>query len=180
MLIDWSAGRKEVLEQLVPAVYQELRRLAAGYLRRQPPGHTLTATALVHEAYLRLVDQAAVSWHSRTQFFGIAANLMRQILMQHARRRQAAKRGGGSQSRLSLDEAMYWSDERAADFVALDDALNRLAALDPQKSRIVELRFFAGLTIEETAEVLAVSPMTVKREWNMAKAWLYKRMKDEG
>jgi RNA polymerase sigma factor (TIGR02999 family) len=172
MLVAWSNGRQEVLEELMPLVYDELRRLAAHYLRHERPDHTLQPTALVHEAYLRLVDQTQVRWQNRAHFFGIAANLMRQILVNHALSHRASKRGGTA-IKLTLDEAAGLSKQRDVDLVALDDALTRLAALDPQQGRTVELRFFGGLTIEETAEVLRVSPATVKREWTMAKAWLH-------
>jgi len=161
-----------VLEELMPLVYDELRRLAAHYLRHERPDHTLQPTALVHEAYLRLVDQTQVRWQNRAHFFGIAANLMRQILVNHALSHRASKRGGTA-IKLTLDEAAGLSKQRDVDLVALDEALTRLAALDSQPSRIVELRFFGGLSIEETAEVLRISPATVKREWTMAKAWLH-------
>src|SRR5947209_10527350 len=157
---------------LLPVVYAELRRLAEVYLRRERPGHTLQPTALVHEAHLRLVDQTQVRWQNRAHFLGVAAQMMRRILVDHARGQRAEKRGGEIQ-KLSLDENIDVSGERAADLVALDEALERLAELDPQKSRIVELRFFGGLSVEETAEVLGVSAPTVKRQWRMAKAWLY-------
>lgn len=172
MLVEWSNGHQEVLEQLMPLVYDELRRLAAYYFYRERSDHTLQPTALVHEAYLRLVDQTKVRWQNRAHFFGIAAHLMRQILVNHALSHRAAKRGGTA-LRLTLDEAAGFSKEQGLDLVVLDEALTRLAALDPQQSRTVELRFFGGLTIEETAEVLRISPATVKREWTMAKAWLH-------
>ena len=156
----------------MPLVYDELRRLAERYLRHERPNHTLQATALVHEAYLRLVDQTQVEWQNRAHFFGVAANLMRQILVNHALSHQAAKRGGNAY-KLSHNEAASVSKEPDVDLEALDDALNTLAAIDPQQSRIVELRFFGGLTIEETAQVLGISPATVKREWTVAKAWLH-------
>jgi RNA polymerase sigma factor (TIGR02999 family) len=164
-----------VLGQLLPLVYHELRRLAERHLRREAPGHTLQATALVHEAYLRLVDQQQVTWQSRAHFFGVAANLMRQILMQHARAKHAEKRGG-QQRKLYLDEAGVIAAGQDLDLVALDDALNDLAAVAPRQSRVVELRFFGGLSVEETAAVLDISPATVKREWNMAKAWLHREI----
>jgi RNA polymerase sigma factor (TIGR02999 family) len=172
ILLEWSNGRQEVLHELMPLVYDELRRLAAHYLRREHPDHTLQPTALVHEAYLRLVDQTQVRWQNRAHFFGIAANLMRQILVNQALNHQAAKRGGTA-FRLTLDEAAALPKERDIDLVGLDEALTRLAALDPQQGRVVELRFFGGLTIEEAAEVLRISPATVKRDWTMAKAWLH-------
>ncbi len=179
LLLKWSDGDREALDQLMPLVYTELRRLADRYLRRERPGHTLQATALVHEAYVQLVDQRNVRWQNRAHFFGVAANLMRQILVQYARSHHAAKRGG-SGYKLSLDEAAGVSKEPDVDLVALDDALNTLAAIDPQQSRIVELRFFGGLTIEETAQVLGISPATVKREWTVAKAWLHSEISKGG
>ena len=172
LLVDWSNGRQEALAELLPVVHAELRRVARRSLRRERPDHTLSGTALVNEVYLQLVDQRAVRWQNRAHFFGIAANLMRQILVQHARRHQTAKRGGG-QYVLALEEGAAVSTERSVDLVALDDALRDLAERDVRKSRIVELRFFAGLSTEETAEVIGVSPRTVKREWRLAKAWLY-------
>jgi len=172
MLLEWSNGHQEVLEELMPLVYDELRRLAAHHLRRERPDHTLQPTALVHEAYLKLVDQTQVRCQSRAHFFGIAANLMRQILVNHALAHRATKRGGTA-IKLTLEEAVGVSKEEGVDLVALDQALSRLAALDPQQSQVVELRFFGGLTIEEAAEVLRVSPATVKREWTLAKAWLH-------
>jgi len=171
-LLDWSNGNKEALDKVIPLVYDELRRLADHYLRRERPDHTLQPTALVHEAYLRLVDQTNVRWQSRAHFFGITANLMRQILVNHALSRRAAKRGGEA-SKLSLDEAGGLSQERDVDLVALDEALAHLATFDRRQSRIVELRFFGGLTVEEAAEVLGISPATVKRDWTVAKAWLH-------
>jgi RNA polymerase sigma factor (TIGR02999 family) len=156
-------------------VYQELRRLAHHYMRRESPGHTLQTSGLVNEAFLRLVDQRDVQWQNRAHFFGIAAQMMRRILVDYARSRRYAKRGGGV-PHLSLDEALIVSDERTAEVVALDETLQRLAEIDPRKSRIVELRFFGGLSIEETAEVLAVSPGTVMRDWTLAKAWLRREM----
>jgi len=152
-------------------VYEELRRLAHQCIRRERPGHTLQTSALLNEAYLRLVDQKNIHWQDRAHFFGIAARLMRQVLVDYARKRGYAKRGGDAH-RVPLDEAMIVSAERAADVVALDDALKSLAEIDPRQSQIVELRFFGGLSIEETAEVLAVSPGTVMRDWTLAKAWL--------
>jgi RNA polymerase sigma factor (TIGR02999 family) len=175
LLLDWSNGNKEAVNKLIPLVYNQLRGLANHYLRRERPNHTLQATALIHEAYLRLVDQTNVHWQNRAHFFGIAANLMRQILVNHALSHNSAKRGGGAY-KLSLDEAVGLSKERDVDLVALDEALTRLAALDSRQGRIVELRFFGGLTIEETAEVLGISPATVKREWTTAKAWLYREI----
>ena len=158
----------------MPVVYAELKRLARWHLARER-GHTLQPTALVHEAYLKLVDQRAVEWQNRAHFFGIAARLMRRIVMQRARRTRAAKRGGGAVD-VSIDDATILSDERAADLIALDDALTRLAAMDPRQSRIVELRFFGGLSVEEIGAVLGISAGTVKREWRTAKAWLHKEV----
>jgi RNA polymerase sigma-70 factor, ECF subfamily len=166
-----SQGDEEALDKLLPLVYAELRKLASRYLRRERPDHSLQATALVHEAYLRLIGQE-VSWQNRAHFFGVAAEMMRRILIDNARKHQAAKRGSGG-VKLSLDEALDMADEKAAELVALDDALKALAVFDEQKSRIVELRFFGGLSIEETAEVLGLSTATVVRQWKMAKAWLY-------
>ena len=175
LLVDWGNGDRQALEKLTPLVYQELKRLAARYLRRERREHTLQSTALVHEAWLRLIDQNHVHWQNRAQFFGIAAEMIRRILIDHARNRQAAKRGDGA-IKLSLDEALGAPDRRDFDLVALDDALGDLAKLDPKQGKLVELRFFAGLSIEESAEVLGVSPATVKREWAVAKAWLYREL----
>lgn len=171
MLRDWRNGDQEALGKLIPMVYDELRRQAAGYLRRERSGHTLQTTALIHEAYLRLINQQNIDWQNRAHFYAIAARLMRQILVDHARKRQATKRGG-SGLKIPLEEAMVISSGRDVDLVALDEALTRLAALDPQQSRIVELRYFSGLSVEETAEALGVSSRTVRRDWNVAKAWL--------
>jgi RNA polymerase sigma factor (TIGR02999 family) len=165
------------LEDLLPGVYAELRRLAEAYLSRERPDHTLQPTALVHEAYLRLVDQRSVDWRNRAHFFGTAAEMMRRILVNHAHARRSVKRGG-DMPRLALDDAVGFYEERDLDLVALDDALRELALLDARQSRVVELRFFAGLTIEETAEVLAISPATVKREWCLARAWLRREIRD--
>ncbi|MGH9935201.1 MAG: sigma-70 family RNA polymerase sigma factor [Blastocatellia bacterium] len=178
LLVAWSDGDQAALEQLAPLVYSELRRLARRHLGRERQGHTLQTTALVHEAYIRLIDQQEVRWQNRAHFFAIAAQMMRRILVDYARARNYAKRGGGAQM-VSLDEAMEVSDERAADVIALDDALAALAGLDQRKSRIIELRFFGGLSIEETAEVLGLSPGTVMREWTFAKAWLRREI-DKG
>jgi RNA polymerase sigma factor (TIGR02999 family) len=171
LLVKVSQGDSAALDELLPLVYGELRRLADRYLRRERADHTLQATALVNEAYLRLVDQN-VPWQNRAHFFGVAAEMMRRILVDHAREHKAQKRGSGG-IKLSLDEAINMSDERATDLIALDEALSALAEFDPQKSRIVELRFFAGLSIEETAKVLGIGTATVIRQWRMAKAWLY-------
>jgi RNA polymerase sigma factor (TIGR02999 family) len=175
LLQAWGGGDHAALDQLVPIVYEELHRQAQRYLQRENPGHTLQTTALVHEAYLRLVDQRQARWQNRAQFFGIAAQLMRRILVDHARRHQAAKRGG-SAIQVPLDEGGVPAVESDVDLVALDDALTRLARLDPQQARVVELRYFTGLGIEETAVALGISPATVKREWAMARAWLRREL----
>jgi RNA polymerase sigma factor (TIGR02999 family) len=179
LLVEWGKGDRSALEKLTPLVYEELKRLATRYLRRERREHTLQSTALVHEAWLRLIDQKHVHWQNRAQFFGIAAEMIRRILIDHARNRQAAKRGDGA-LKLTLDDALAAPDIRDLDLVALDDALQDLAKFDPQQSRMVELRFFAGLSIEESAEVLGVSPATVKREWAAARAWLYRELRDRG
>src|SRR6202521_375319 len=175
LLKEISSGNRDALAKLVPVVYDELRRLAAYYLRQERSDHTLQATALVHEAYLRLVDQRHMDWNNRNHFFGVAAHLMRRILLMHAREHRAAKRGGAAQ-KISLDETAIFSQAQADDLVFLDELLNRLATLDPQQERIVEMRFFAGLSVEETAELMGISPATVKRDWAMAKAWLAREM----
>jgi RNA polymerase sigma factor (TIGR02999 family) len=172
LLQQWGGGRREALDQLLPVIYGELRRLAASYLRRERANHTLQATALVHEAFLKLVDQRDVRWQNRAHFFGIAAQMMRRILVDHARAHGASKRGAGERP-VSFDEALVVAPAFDVDLLALDEALTRLAAIDPQQCRVVELRFFGGLTIEETAEVLHISPATVGREWTLARAWLY-------
>ena len=171
-----SEGDKSVLHQLVPVVYGELRRLASSYMRHERPDHTLQTTALVHEAYLQLVGQERAHWGNRGQFFGVAAQLMRRILVDHARAHNAAKRGGIS-SKFSLDEAMVMAKERGGDLLAIEELLTRLAAIDPQQARVVELRFFAGLSVEETAQALAISDRTVKRDWAMAKAWIQRELR---
>jgi RNA polymerase sigma factor (TIGR02999 family) len=177
MLADWSNGDQKALDQLMPLVYDELRRLAASYLRRERPDHTLQPTALVHEAYFRMVDQKDVDWQNRAHFFGIAAQMMRRILVDHARSHLYAKRGGGAK-KLSLDEAIQLPEQEPdVDLATLDEALTKLEALDPRQSRIIELRYFGGLSIEATAEVLKISPATVKREWNTARAWLHREMR---
>jgi len=178
LLIDWGKGDKEALDKLVPLVYEELHRQAARYLRHERVGHTLQTTALIHEAYVRLVDQRNVHWQNRAHFFGIAAQMMRRILVDHARTKKRAKRGG-SDIRISFTEAALKTPDRNLDIVALDEALERLAEIDEQQSRIVELRFFSGLTVEETAEVLSISTATVKRDWSMAKAWLHREVSGE-
>ena len=178
LLVAWSDGDAAARDELMPLVYEELRRLAHRYMGRERTGHTLQTSALVNEAYLRLIDQSRVKWQNRAHFFGIAAQMMRRILVDYARSRGYAKRGGDARQ-VSLDEAAVVSEERATEVVALDDALKCLAEIDVRKSQIVELRFFGGLSIEETAEVLAVSPGTVMRDWTLAKAWLRREMTPE-
>lgn len=176
MLVDWSNGDQEALNRLMPVVYDELRRQAARYLRRERPGHTLQTTSLIHEAYLKLVDQKHVRWQNRAHFFAVSAQLMRRILVDYARGRGRAKRGGPA-PQLSLEEAfMVGAEASGVNLLELDEALSRLAILDERQSRLVELRYFSGLSIEETAEVLGVSPATVKNDWNSAKAWLHREM----
>jgi len=171
LLAAWGRGDRAALDELIPLVYGELRRLAHLYTGRESPGHTLQTSALVNEAYLRLAGQANPHWQNRAHFYAICAQLMRQILVDYARRRRAVKRGAG-EARVPLDEGLIVSAERAADVVALDEALARLAEFDPRQNQIVELRFFGGLSVEETAEVLGVSPGTVMRDWTLVKAWL--------
>jgi RNA polymerase sigma factor (TIGR02999 family) len=170
LLLDWSHGDQSALDQLMPLVYDELRRLAHRHMSRERADHTIQTTALVNEAYLRLVEQKDVHWQNRAHFFAIAAQMMRRILIDYAR-----KRGGGA-PHVSLEEAAVLTEERAANLIALDDALNSLAALDPQQCRVVELKFFGGLTTEETAEVLGLSVDKVKREWSTAKLWLFRKL----
>jgi RNA polymerase sigma factor (TIGR02999 family) len=171
LLTKWSSGDKAALDELIPLVYPELRRLARAYMRREDTGHTLQTSALINEAYLRLVNQQDVEWQNRAHFYAVAAQVMRHILVDHARKYRYAKRGGGAEH-VALDELAVVCDERATELIALDDALNRLATLDQRKSQIVELRFFGGLTVEETAEVMKLAPITIMREWRAAKAWL--------
>jgi RNA polymerase sigma-70 factor (ECF subfamily) len=179
LLVRWSRGEPEALDRLMPVIYAECRRIAAQQLRKEHRDHTLDPTALVHELYLRLVDQRHATWANRTQFFGVAAQLMRRVLVDYARARHADKRGG-SATFVSLAEAADTPDDsRVADVLAIDEALERLAAFDPEQVRIIELRFFAGLTVEETARVVGRSPRTVKREWRLAKAWLYRELRPE-
>jgi RNA polymerase sigma factor (TIGR02999 family) len=174
LLARWNAGDEEAFRALVPLVYHELRRIAHRHLQKERPSHTLQSTALVHEAYLRLNQQGAAHPENRAHFFAMASELMRQILVDYARSRRAAKRGGGQE--LTLEDATYSVKNKSVDLIALDDALSELAKLDPQQSRIVELRFFGGLSIEETSQVLGISPATVKREWATARAWLHHEM----
>ena len=172
LLLAWSGGRREALDDLIPVVYKDLRRLAAGYMRREPAGHALQPTALVSEAYLRLIDQRRVKWRNRAHFFGVAAGMMRRILVDHARRRRAERRGRDWE-RVTLTGLDVAANEPSQlDVLALHESLERLAVFDPQQARIVELRYFAGLTIDEAAEVVGVSEATVAREWTIAKAWL--------
>lgn len=176
LLRNWRDGDEVARDQLMVVVYEELRRQAERYLRRERPDHTLQPTALVHEAYLQLIDQSRVNWENRAHFFGAAARLMRRILVDHARAHQAEKRGGGGE-KLALDEALCVPEGKDLDILALNDALDELARLDTQQSQIVELRYFGGLSIEETATVLNISPATVKREWSMAKVWLHHQIR---
>jgi RNA polymerase sigma factor (TIGR02999 family) len=175
LLVQWSGGDPEALDALIPLVYQELRRVARYYLKQEKQSHTLSSTALVHEAYLRLVNQKDVTWQNRAHFFGVAAQMMRRILVDHARHHGYAKRGGGVLT-LALEEALATPQRRELNLVALDDALDSLAKLDDRQRRMVELRFFGGLSIEETSEVLGVSVPTVKREWASARAWLFREI----
>lgn len=174
-LIAGSAGDAQAFESLLPLVYEELHRQAVRFFRRERAGHTLQPTALVNEVYLRLINQQEVSWQNRAQFFGIAAQMMRRILVSHARGREAQKRGGAAQH-ITLAEELASAPQRDVNLLALDDALTRLEMLDPDKSRMVELRFFSGLSVEETAEVMGVSPRTIDRQWQMAKAWLHREI----
>jgi RNA polymerase sigma-70 factor (ECF subfamily) len=171
LLIKWSKGDKAALDELMPVIHSELRRLARRYMGRERPGHTLQTTALINEAYLRLVDQQGVVWQDRAHFFAVAAQIMRHILVDHARKYQSDKRGAGAQ-KIPLDDVVVANQQKAAELVALDEALEALAAFDPRQSQIVELRFFGGLTVDETAEVMKIAPITVMREWRIAKAWL--------
>jgi len=178
LLLAWTNGDRDALEDLVPVVYGELRRIAARYFNHERPDHTLQATALVHEAYFKLIDQDHARWQNRAQFFGVAAQLMRRILVDHARTHLAAKRGGGL-TPITLVDVAGASSSRGIDVIALDDALTRLASLYPEQGRLVELRYFGGLTIEETGEAMGISPATVKRQWTVARAWLLRDMKGE-
>lgn len=178
LLSRWRGGDRAALDALIPLVYRELHRLAHSYLRRERPAHTLQSTALVHEVYVRMVGQPLPEFQNRAHFFAVAAQIMRQILVDYARSHRADKRGGGNYQ-LTLDEAVALPEQGDVDLIALDDALKSLAEMDPQQSRIVELRFFAGLSIEDTSEVLGVSPATIKRSWTSARAWLYREMTRE-
>jgi len=179
LLMAWSQGEQAALEKLMPLVYQELRRVAKRYLGRERAGHTLQTTALVNEAYLRLIDVSQVEWQNRAHFFAVSAQLMRRILVDHARSHNYLKRGGEAHH-VPLEEAAVFSAEQAPDLLALDEALVSLAAIDQRKSRVVELRFFGGLSVAETAEVLKVSPRTVLSDWSLAKAWLLREISGEG
>jgi RNA polymerase sigma factor (TIGR02999 family) len=175
LLVQWGNGNDSVLDEMLPVIYDELRRLAAYHLKRERKSHTLQATALVHEAYLRLVNQREVDWKNRAQFLGLASEIMRRILVSHARKRGAVKRGGKEQ-RVSLNIVDLSAKQQDVDLIMLDDALNKLASNDPRKSRVVELKFFGGLTNDEVAELLQVSGATVEREWTFARAWLFKAL----
>jgi RNA polymerase sigma factor (TIGR02999 family) len=175
LLADWRRGDRQALDQLAPMVYDELRRLASSYLKQERMDHTLQSTALVHEAYLRMVGGVDVDWENRSHFFGVAAQIVRRILVEHARAANTAKRGAGAVV-LSINEELNTAQQRAPNLLALEDSLNALAAIDARQARIVELRYFAGLNVEETAEVMDISPATVKREWAVAKAWLYREL----
>jgi RNA polymerase sigma-70 factor, ECF subfamily len=178
LLAEVAKGNQDAIPKLVPLVYDEMRRLANRYMRRERTNHTLEATALVHEAYLKLVEQRS-DWRSRAHFFAVAAQVMRHILIDHARGHIRSKRGGPKEA-VALDEALVFSEEKSAELLAVDEALQRLAKLDPRQSKIVEMRFFGGLTVEETAEALGISPITVKRDWSLARAWLYGELERQG
>lgn len=177
LLVAWNNGSKEAVEQLMPLVETELRRIAHNYMRREKGNHTLQTTALVNEAYLKLIEQRDVTWQNRAHFFALSASIMRRILLNHARDRVAEKRGGGSIQHVEVDEAAVLSTAKSKELIALDEALDALAQIDKMKSRIVELRYFGGLTIEETAEVLSIAPVTVSVNWRLAKAWLAREIK---
>ena len=177
LLEQWSGGNQAALDQLYPLVYAELRQLARSYMRREPKGHTLQTTALINEAYVRLVDQQSVRWQNRSHFFAISAQIMRRILVDHARQHLQAKRGGGAK-KISLDEVMIVAKERSEEVLMLDEALANLARLDPRRSQVVELRYFAGLNNSEIASVLQISENTVMRDWNLARAWLYQQLSE--
>jgi RNA polymerase sigma factor (TIGR02999 family) len=177
LLVDWRNGDEEALDRLIPLVYDELRRMAGRYMRGERGDHTLQTSALVNEAYLRLADHKNIEWQNRAHFFGVAAQAMRRVLVDYARTRNVQKRGGGA-ARVAFDDAVDVAEERAAELVALDDALRALAAFDERKARVVELRYFGGLTAEEAAEVLGVSLATVERDWTAARAWLIRELSD--
>jgi RNA polymerase sigma-70 factor, ECF subfamily len=178
LLSEVSGGNRAAVDELLPVVYRELKRLAGAQLRGESPGHTLQATALVHEAYLKLIDQRDVTWQNRAHFFGVAAQVMRRVLLDYAKAKHRLKRGGHVH-KTSLDEALVVAENRASDLVVIDVALQELEALDPRQGKVVELRFFGGLSVEETAEVMGISTATVKREWAMARAWLYRKLAEE-
>ena len=178
LLLEWQQGDRDALDRLTPLVYDELRRMAHAYVRRERDGHTLETTALVNEAYLRLINQKKMDWQSRAHFFAVVAQVMRHVLIDYARKRRYLKRGGEAQ-RVSLEDASMMSEGRAAELVALDEALDELAEMDRRKSRVVELRYFGGLSLEETAAALGISLMTARRDWRAAKAWLYKAVTGE-
>ncbi len=175
LLAKWRGGNQTALDELYPLVYEELRRLARSYMKREPKGHTLQTTALINEAYVRMVDQKNVRWQNRNHFFAISAQMMRRVLVDHARRYLHKKRGGGA-LKVSLDEAMIVAAERSEEVLMLDEALNNLARMDPRRCRVVELRYFAGLNNQEIADVLQISENTVMRDWNLARAWLYRQL----
>jgi RNA polymerase sigma factor (TIGR02999 family) len=176
LLVELREGHQEAADQLVPLVYGELRRLAGSYMQRERPGHTLQATALVNEAYMRLVDGEPAQWQNRAHFFAIAAHTMRQVLTDHARRRHAGKRGGVDARKVDVDAALLITKDKLEDVIAIDEVLERLVLIDPRQSRLIELRYFAGLNVEETAEAMGISAVTVKREWRLAKAWLSREL----
>ncbi len=175
LLVNWSNGEEDALENLMPVVYEELHQLAENYMRRENKDHTLQATALVNEAYMRLIDQKRVDWKNRSHFFGIAGQIMRRILVDYARRKLAEKRGGNTKT-VSLDDAIVLGKGQSSEILALDEALKKLSEIDPRRGKVVELRYFGGLTVDETAEVMGTSRNTVVRDWNFAKAWLYRQI----
>src|SRR5262245_54802016 len=179
LLADLCRGNREVTPKLIPLVYEELRRLARHYMRLESPGHTLQTTALIHEAYLRLVEQRETTWQNRAHFFAVAAQSMRRILVDHARASQTAKRGGNAEIVSLVEEPIAFSTEKSGELIALDEALNRLADLSPRQSQIIELRFFGGLSVEETAEALQIARRTVKRDWRVARAWLHREVRKD-
>jgi RNA polymerase sigma factor (TIGR02999 family) len=176
LLTQLREGNQEAADQLIPLIYCEFRRMAGGYMQRERPGHTLQATALVNEAYLRLVGGQAAQWQNRAHFFAMAAHTMREVLLDYARRHHAGKRGGGDARKVEIDDELLIAADKLEDVLAIDELLERLAQIDPRQSRLVELRFFAGMNVEETAEVMGVSPKTIKREWRSAKAWLHREL----
>jgi RNA polymerase sigma-70 factor (ECF subfamily) len=180
LLQEFRKGRHDTLDELLPLVYDELRRLAHSYLRKERDNHTLQPTALVHEAYIRLIGQKEIDWQNRAHFFGVSARLMREILIEYARGRNRQKRGGENKTQIALDENIGFANQDQVDVIAVDDALTKLEQLDKRQARIVELKFFGGLTVEEIAEVVDISPATVKREWSTAKLLLYKMLNSEG